>query len=637
MHLTTVPRTVGLEPFPPFGAPVQPEDPAPTGVRVLEDRRRLPPLNGRLYLGLLLLIAALLRFLACFGYLLADERMILDNIVTFIKDRTILPAHYQYPPFFSYVGTLPTVLWCVLLKLVGLYDSPYEVMALRYLDSIVPLLPLRFLSASLGVGTILIVVRTGKRFFRPGVGLLAAGLLTFSYLHVERSALATSDIATGFLAACALHFLLRVSQTNGTRHWLLAGLFVGLAAATKYNAALLISGVLAVHVVLLRSNGELASVRAWFGRNVWLCGLAILLSFALASPSCFLELKRTLAGIQREALYRQQGFLGAYDQPYIGWWHRLWERETLLGVLFLCGVAHSLLRRRKEDWILVAVVLPAVAVISGWRHGGLHYFLFIYPALSLMASDMLLGWPPRKPSAKGVSDAERSASEMPPRHPPAPFSSCTGGLKAHDHLPRWRTGRIGPKLLPLAIGGALVWPAWRTVGYAWKCVGVQDSRSVAQEWIYKNIPEGATIACDPIDLPRLQAEGHSGLLEGPRAEFFRKRLEGVRRYRFLPMPYESGNPRTVEADYLLLSSPWYERFERRPPPLTNPHYHRHIAASRFYAGVLSSPTQVGWELLRVFDTGSGPCIRVYRRLRSSAHPPKPSMASVPGSGTVDRW
>jgi len=91
----------------------------------------------------------------------------------------------------------------------------------------------RFFGALFGVGSIVFVYLLGKRLFKSEVvALSAAFLMTFESLGFVQSRLATNDIYLLFFSLGSLYFLV-------SDRYLLSGLFLGAALATKWSVLLI--------------------------------------------------------------------------------------------------------------------------------------------------------------------------------------------------------------------------------------------------------------------------------------------------------------------------------------------------------------------------------------------------------------
>ncbi|MFQ5873920.1 MAG: ArnT family glycosyltransferase, partial [Dehalococcoidia bacterium] len=101
----------------------------------------------------------------------------------------------------------------------------------------------RVLSALLDTGTILVVFLIGRRLFSSRVGLLAAAFTTFAVIHIQLSHFYTTDVMFTFFGALSFLFLIGVALEGRRRDAALAGLFFGLALASKFSVAAFLPAV----------------------------------------------------------------------------------------------------------------------------------------------------------------------------------------------------------------------------------------------------------------------------------------------------------------------------------------------------------------------------------------------------------
>ncbi len=94
----------------------------------------------------------------------------------------------------------------------------------------------------MGVGTVWAVYAIGRRLWGRRAGLLAALTLAIMPLHAQHSHFLTVDVPATFWGVLSLLWAVRLAtgDPKPLRAALLAGVFAGLAAATKYNMALAI-------------------------------------------------------------------------------------------------------------------------------------------------------------------------------------------------------------------------------------------------------------------------------------------------------------------------------------------------------------------------------------------------------------
>ena len=131
-------------------------------------------------------------------------------------------------------------------RLTGAFDSradilPLESVAMGTVRTPQPAAVLlnRSVSLAMGVGTVALLYFIGRVLFdRPDVGLLAALLLAVAPNPTYHSRIVTTDAMVTFFILLTMLMAALIWRQGRTRHYVLAGLAVGLAAGTKYNGAM---------------------------------------------------------------------------------------------------------------------------------------------------------------------------------------------------------------------------------------------------------------------------------------------------------------------------------------------------------------------------------------------------------------
>ena len=194
------------------------------------------------------------------------------------------PVRFDKPPFFSYINkfliaeTIRPVSY--VLALAGgntrNIDSVYR--RCRTLAS-------RLLQTAFYVGTVVLCFLFAREWFGIASARVTALLMGTCSGFVPFKIFLTVDMSLIFwMTACLCMSARILRDPDSIRVSLLAGVFAGLASATKYNG-------LAVAVVLplahfLAPGGFGA---AWRRRSFYLCGLAVPVAFVLANPYCVLD------------------------------------------------------------------------------------------------------------------------------------------------------------------------------------------------------------------------------------------------------------------------------------------------------------------------------------------------------------
>jgi len=131
----------------------------------------------------------------------------------------------------------------------------------------------------------LLTCLVGRRLFNQTTALLSALFVSVSILHWENSFLITTDSPMGFWVL--LSFLMSVLILTGQPklgHYLLNGLFIGLAIGTKYNAALVLFPLIVAH--LFKTS---FSFRGLFDKKLLLALLTVPVVFVLTTPYAVLD------------------------------------------------------------------------------------------------------------------------------------------------------------------------------------------------------------------------------------------------------------------------------------------------------------------------------------------------------------
>ncbi|MBA2450741.1 MAG: glycosyltransferase family 39 protein [Chloroflexi bacterium] len=371
----------------------------------------------------------------------------------------------------------------------------------------------RVVSALFDVGTVLLTFSIATRLYGRRIGLLAALLLATTALHIQQSHFFTVDTFVTFFITAALYFTLRALERDALSNYLLAGGAVGLAMASKLNAALFVVVLaLAVGLRLLpkrrsaaqRLPDQASDRTAPFG-PLWGGATALVAAFALfriAQPYAFTgptildivpsdRYLQDMAGVQRlvsgEVDY-PPSHQWTNTTPYVFPWQHMvaWGMAPALGLTAWAGVVLAAWqvarnwRGRHAQILLLAWVAINFAYWGGNMAKTMRYFLPIYPALVILGAALL---------GQSLDAAWRLARE----------GRLPVGLRS--------AARVGSVALVTSVVGA-------TVLYALAFTSIYTrpvTRVAASDWIYENVPPGTPFAFehwdDPIPL-RLPGKDH---------------------------------------------------------------------------------------------------------------------------------
>jgi hypothetical protein len=245
----------------------------------------------------------------------------------------------------------------------------------------------RTLSVGFGTATVGLVYLLGRRIFSPAHGLLAAGFLGVTFLHVRDSAMATLDAPVTFFMTLSLLGAVAVLQQGRLVDYLLAGGAAGLATATKYNGCLIAIALVVAHGLRTRRAGIPFRQAVIALRLVGALLLAALV-FALLNPYLLIEWPKALKDV---AWLSERVKSGQYRDIGPGWWYHFsvslrYGMGVGLLALALGGLVQTLWRREPAAVVLASFVVPFFLIMGSAKLIFVRYVEPLLPSLCLFAA-----------------------------------------------------------------------------------------------------------------------------------------------------------------------------------------------------------------------------------------------------------
>lgn len=405
-------------------------------------------------LGVVLLAAAVLRLWAI-GHGIpyapgVDEPEIMCRVVGMMKTGDFNPHFFDYPGLYLYTQLVVAVLRFLAGAMSGRWVSLSQVgPADFYLWG-------RVATAILGTITVYLVYQIGMRWGARHA-LLAAGLLAVMPNHVRESHYVLTDVPATFLCALAFLLSLRAQEKSSIGAFAWAGAAAGLAAATKYNAAVVL--VIPLLAVYTTPGGRVPRVRTALA-VVGACGLAYL----IGAPYTVLDLPAFLNGFA----YLASAYLARRPSSASSAW-LVYLKHLRLGlgwpglILAFAGLGLGLWRMTRGPWHARFALLVIFPLVYFWMIAtkGLiyaRYLLPIVPSVCLLAAIAVVS---------GVSLLRRFDI------PRAVRTALIAGLTVAALLP----------------------PTITAVRFDAR-IGRKSTYSVAYEWISGNLPRGTRVAIE---------------------------------------------------------------------------------------------------------------------------------------------
>jgi Dolichyl-phosphate-mannose-protein mannosyltransferase len=341
----------------------------------------------------------------------------------------------------------------------------------------------RATAAVLGTGAVWLLYATGARLFGRGVGLLAAAIEAVAFLPVFYAHLALNDAPT--LAPLTLSLLgtAGVLAYARRRDYLLAGVGLGLACASKYTAGIVLVPFAAA-VAARHLDGE-AGARAIAA--IALTAAVALLAFLLANPYAALD----FASFHSELVHQStlsaeaQGKLGAPNSGGVAYylWSLTWGLGVLPALAALGGAATVWRSQPRLGWLLVPAPLLFLAFMGlQGRYFG-RWLLPIFPILCLLAAFFALA------SARAL--ARRLALWR--------LWRSGGGARARRRVGAGAAVARGPVAgcASLAVAALLAQGLVYSI-HSGVVLSRADTRNLTREWMVSHVPAGARIVVEPV-------------------------------------------------------------------------------------------------------------------------------------------
>lgn len=257
----------------------------------------------------------------------------------------------------------------------------------------------RLISALLGTATLPVLYALGRRMFGRKAGLMAALLYGVAPLAVLHAHFLTVDVTATFFVTLTLLWSARLLASPTWSNYVLTAVWAGLAAATKYNAGLVLIAPIAAH--FLNKNPDARTTQR-MGQFVVLIAVT-LLTFLIACPGPWLNFDAFWNGIQGypgsglryELLeHSRSGHGYLFTDTGNGWWYHLvvslpFGLGPALLIAALLGLISTFRQRTSSDWLLLAFFLVYFG-ISGFSNVRFaRYMLPLFPVFCLWAARFL--------------------------------------------------------------------------------------------------------------------------------------------------------------------------------------------------------------------------------------------------------
>lgn len=421
------------------------------------------------------------------------------------------PHFFNYPAFTFYIQWIGQALIYLVGKVSGTFAFRQDMLAAFEADPYRFYFVGRLITSLFGIASVYLIYRLGKEFFSPAIGLLAAFFLAFNFFHIRRGQLITTDIPLVFFILLAFIPIWKIATEGSRRHYIWAGVCVGLATGVKYPGLMSAVGIITAHLY-----HHITRRQSWktivFSPRIWISAGVVVLVFFMVSPYCFVDYSGFYRDFHFEQAHMKIGHFGSPER-LIAYGRYLLSiipgiMTMPLVVLTLGGLAYGIWKCRNLSVILLTFPLVYFAVVGSWRTAAEHYIFPVIPFLLLFAALLL-----------------RRIFEM------FPLS--------------------GSRLLLGVAACLLVLPSAIRIQSFYARLDVLDNRTVARQWVEENIEKGSAIVKEEYT-PDFSAEDYV-VFELPLSALYPESTEPFYNLQWY-----------TDFDYIIVSSEVYQRYKNEP-------------------------------------------------------------------------
>ncbi|MDA0334877.1 MAG: glycosyltransferase family 39 protein [bacterium] len=365
------------------------------------------------------------------------------------------------PPLTAY-GTLPMYLARIVISgtaAVGGVPFNFETPGGRRLA----VYSVRILSILLSMATLVVLWVVTRAAWGETTAFIATVLIAAAPLMVQQAHFYTVDAPFALLGLLSLAAVMRLGQHSGLRFYLVAGLLIGLTAATRLNGLLTAVAFTVAHLTLVPEAGWRQTLGRLRTPNLWWAGLAALGTLIILQPHLLIDPQSMLrsvdtndfaysVAIARGDVLRPWSLADTHTISYLHFWTALLPQGAgwPLTLLLAAGWIRAVLVGDRTERLVALWCALLFLTIGGLHTKHVRYLAPLLAPLGMLAAHMLVDFSRRRGWRIRVMGAT---------------AACA--------LYTWTYGTAFSRIYQL-----------------------EDARTTAGDWIRQHVPAAATIAIE---------------------------------------------------------------------------------------------------------------------------------------------
>jgi hypothetical protein len=313
------------------------------------------------------------------------------------------PGHFDWPHMHYYINFAAYAVFIYgrgFLQILGLRPVLESIFPLIWRDPLVFYFISRLISSSMAALTVFPIYYAAKELFNNRAALFAATAFAIIPFHVWHSHYTLIDAPMVFWLSLSLYFSVRILKVPDMRNYILAGLFVGFSASTKYNGGLASIMIFVAHILRVYSTKGEKIFDIGGLKKLLLSGAFAVFGFILGTPHAVLDYETFLTtDSPRGALWQftnvgKVSFIKQFEQLFRNFYGKLAEDTGYTFIIsYVLVVFYTIvlfikngIRSFKTDknlWFLLVPSLFLFWYVSGFSRTRSHYYMVGYPFVAI--------------------------------------------------------------------------------------------------------------------------------------------------------------------------------------------------------------------------------------------------------------
>ena len=242
-----------------------------------------------------------------------DERFIIARGVYFFTG-DLNPHFFNYPSLLMYIMFIVNIAVYAIGFVLGKFNSVEMFTDMYRSNPGIFYIPNRVIIVIFAVLTLYATFKLADYLYGRKTAFLSLILFTFLPVHIIHSHFVTSDVPCILFVVVSFYYSIKILDHDQNKNYILAAVFAGLAAGTRYNSGVIILCVAFAHVIKtwLKSQGSIKNrlfiaIKAVFASKIFIAGFLAIFIYLLTTPYTIFDFKEFWGGLRFEMQHQRIG------------------------------------------------------------------------------------------------------------------------------------------------------------------------------------------------------------------------------------------------------------------------------------------------------------------------------------------